>query len=98
ESHLFTFSVWKRNKLVYTSETAFHRKRDCDRKVKALRAVMEDKQHYKSLNSCGTFWVSVIDMDKNLLCESTSLRSEEDAFDLIKESIDKIPYCKYNRG
>jgi hypothetical protein len=98
ESHAFTFSIWKSNKLVYTTETTFQSRHDCDSSVETLRKVMADERHYKPDSSCGTFWVKVTDVYKNLLCESTSLRSEEDAVELINESVEKIPYCKYDRA
>lgn len=97
-SHLFTFSIWKSNKLVYTTETTFRTREECDSAVEALRHVMSEERHYKPDTSCGTFWVKVTDVYKNLLCESNSLRSEEDAIELINDSLEKIPYCKYDRG
>ncbi len=97
ESHMFTFSIWKRNRLVFSTETTFRNRKECDSSVEALREVMADNRHYHPDSSCGTFWVKVMDPKENLLCESRSLRSEEDATDLINESVEKIPYCKYDR-
>jgi hypothetical protein len=45
----------------------------------------------------GVYWVELISAKGKLICESIPLRTEEEAQDLIAESIDKIPYCKYNR-
>lgn len=97
ELQMFTYSIWKRNKLVYSTEAAFHSKWACDRSVEWLRSVMAHECFYTPDNSCGTFWVRVTDAYKNLLCESVSLRSEEDARELIHESVEKIPWCKYER-
>ncbi len=97
ESDAFTFSIWKHNKLVYSTESTFPRKSDCDRSVEAVRNVMKDEHRYDPESSCGTFWVKVTDTHNNILCESVSLKSEAEANDLIDESVDKIPYCKYER-
>jgi hypothetical protein len=97
EYQMFTYSIWKRNKLVYSTEAAFHSKSDCDRSVEWLRAVMAYECFYTPDNSSGTFWVRVTDAYKNLLCESVSLRSAEEARELIHESVEKIRWCKYER-
>jgi hypothetical protein len=46
---------------------------------------------------CGTFWVDLRNTAGDLILESAPLRSEDEADDLIQQSIDKIPYCKYSR-
>lgn len=106
----FTFSIWKRNKLVYSTENAFKTKAACDYGVEIVREVMKDKASYHPKNSCGTFWVALMgdphhmpvnrprNSPKSLLCESISLRSKEDAQALIDETFEKVPYCKYDRG
>ena len=97
ESNLFTFTIWKSNKLIYSTESTFLCKEDCDESVETLRTLMKDGKRYQPASSCGTFWVQVFDENRYLRCESTALRSKEDAADLIHESREKIPYCKYER-
>jgi hypothetical protein len=97
EFQMFTYSIWKRNKLVYSTEAAFYSKSACDLRVEWLRAVMAHECFYTPDNSCGTFWVRVTDAYTNMLCESVSLRSAEDAQELIDESVEKIRWCKYER-
>jgi hypothetical protein len=55
-------------------------------------------KHSQSADDLGTYWVELRADDGALLCESVPLRSEKEAEDLIGESIEKIPYCKYNRA
>jgi hypothetical protein len=46
----------------------------------------------------GTYWVAIRDAGTSeSICESIPLRSKEDAVELIEESIEKIPFCKYSR-
>lgn len=42
-------------------------------------------------------FILFIASEGRLLCESIPFRSEEEAHDLITESINKVPYCKYSR-
>lgn len=109
EHDLFTFSILKKNEPYYTTRERFKTRRGCDTAVKKLRRRMENPGAYgKPEEVEGTYWVEVRAAAKSangrraargrLLCESIPLRSEDDARHLIEESLDKIPYCKYNRA
>jgi len=97
EDDEFTFSILKKNRLYYSAAEMFPSRKKCDDAVEELRALMKKSEPYGNpKHSSGTYWVEVRSGD-NLLCESIPLRSREEALDLIDESIDKVPYCKYNR-
>ena len=97
EDKEFTFSILKKNQLHYSTARTFESREECDKAVEELRGLMGVSDSYGSpRQSSGTYWVEVRS-DTGLLCESVPLRSEEEALDLIDESISKVPYCKYNR-
>jgi hypothetical protein len=97
EEDEFTFLIFKKNRLHYSTTETFETREECDEAVENLRALMKESEPYgKPRHSEGTYWVEVKSGDK-LLCESIPLRSTEEALDLIDESIGKVPYCKYNR-
>ncbi len=97
EDEKFTFSILKKNRLHYSAAETFESRETCDKNVEKLRVLMKRSEPYGDPRHCeGTYWVEVRSGDK-LLCESIPLRSEEEALDLIDESMGKVPYCKYNR-
>lgn len=109
ESHHFTVSIFKKNVLYYSIEKKLETRHDCDRFVRYLRKRMRDRDAYTpSLNGrpknlraheeLGVYWVELRSEDDDLLGESIPFRTEKEACDLIGESIEKIPYCKYNRA
>lgn len=106
----FTFSILKKNELRYSTAIRFETRKESDEFVHYLREQMQKREAYlpsperkdtqsPSLEESGTYWVEVrSDLPaRKLLCESIPLRSEEEAQELIAESMDRIPYCKYNR-
>ena len=109
ESHQFTVSIFKKNVLYYSVEKKFHTRNHCDKLVCDLRKRMQDRHAYTpSVNGThphptnheelGTYWVELKSEHGELLCESIPLRSADEAEELITESMEKIPYCKYNRA
>jgi hypothetical protein len=97
EDNEFTFLILKKNRLYYSTARTFKSREECDEAVEELRRLMGKSDPYSSpRQSSGTYWVEVRS-DKGLRCESIPLRSEEEAMELIDESISKVPYCKYNR-
>jgi hypothetical protein len=98
EPSLFTLSILRRNQLVYSTETMFSSRQDCDAAVHKLRERMKKSDAYwQPRAESGTYWVEVR-IKADLICESIPVRSKDEAEELIDESIDKIPYCKYNRA
>ena len=108
EGHSFTVSIFRKNELCYSIEKRLTSRKRCDRFVRYLRRRMENRNAYSpSLNNLhvnsqshhqlGTYWVELRSSKGRLLCESIPFRSEEEAHDLITESINKVPYCKYSR-
>jgi hypothetical protein len=97
EDDKFTFSILKKNRLLYSAAKTFKSREKCDKAIKKLRELMKESGPYGApQHSSGTYWVEVKLGDK-LLCESIPLRSADEALDLIDDSMSKVPYCKYNR-
>lgn len=96
--HSFKFSITRKGFLVYFTDTSFSTREECDRKIDRLRNLMEKSGRYQPREKCGTHWIDVTDSNDDILCQSTSLRSENEVAELAEESIEKIPYCKYDRG
>jgi len=61
--------------------------------------LMKRKKNYskRAQELQGTYWVEVKSGDE-VLCESRSLRSQSEADELINESVEEVPYCKYDRN
>jgi hypothetical protein len=91
----FRISILKKNALQYFTDTTAGSREECDRRVHHLRELMKDEHAYSKRYKNGTHWVTVVGLP---YCQSISLRSEEEADELIDESKEKIPYCKYDRG
>lgn len=96
--HSFGFSITKRNDLVYFTDARFSSREDCDQTIKNLQELMKNSLAYVPDEISGTHWVKVVDIYNDPICESTGLRSKDEADELKKESMEKIPYCKYDRG
>lgn len=94
----FHITIMKKNQKVYTACDHFKTIEDCDRKNTELREVMKQDKSYGPNEQNGTHWVEVSNFHRHKIFRSGSLKSEEEVQDLIKESINKIPYCKYERG
>lgn len=97
EGHSFTISVLKKNQLYYSTEKRFKSREECDGFVHGLRDLMKERDAYFPREESGTHWVELRSADWDLRCESIPLRAKKEADDLITESMDRIPYCKYNR-
>jgi hypothetical protein len=98
KEHAFTFSIWRKNSLVYSTDTVSTNRKECDKRIRKLQRLMKTDKAYAYGKESGTHWVEVRDSRLDLICESSPLRSKDEARDLIEESMDKIPYCKYNRA
>lgn len=96
----FRFSIFNKNVEVYKTETSYLSRAKCDEAVGKLRERMKERGNYgdKPQRVHGTYWIQVTNLEGEVICESTSLRTKVEAQDLIEESIEKIPYCKYDRG
>jgi preprotein translocase subunit SecG len=101
----FTFEVRKKNALVYSSNHSSNTRNECDKRIEYLRELIKYDEDRKDVEKylrmppqvAGTVWVELRDAAGDLILESAPLRSKEEADDLILQSIDKIPYCKYSR-
>jgi hypothetical protein len=94
--HGYRFSIMKDNSLVYSSDHTSDTQDECDTQVEEVREAMKERQSYRSKAQSGTHWVE-IRTNHSVRCHSIGLRSEMEVEDLIVESIEKIPYCKYSR-
>jgi hypothetical protein len=110
DEHKFTFSILKKNELYYSTAIRFDTRKAGDAFIDYLQKQMQKRDaylpppkgedtHSPLLEESGTYWVELRSdaPERKLLCESIPLKSEEEAQDLITESMDRIPYCKYNR-
>ncbi|HVQ38293.1 MAG TPA: hypothetical protein VMS31_12215 [Pyrinomonadaceae bacterium] len=95
----FSFSIFNKNVERYRASHIYPERDQCDLAIKTMVKAMEKRESYsepaKKLQ--GTCWIQV-KSDDLLICESVSLSSQTEADDLIDESIEKVPYCKYDRG
>jgi hypothetical protein len=98
QEHAFRFSILKDNEVAYLTDRSSKTRGDCDKRIEELREIMKNKSRYHTKEQAGTHWIEVMNSNNDVLCHSTGLRSEDDVKDLIEESIQKIPYCKYDRG
>jgi hypothetical protein len=99
EPAAFTFSIFNKNIEIYKTETTYLTRAQCDDAVEKLVKRMKKKKSYEEpIPVHGTYWVQVTSLDGNVICESTSLRTKAEAEELIEESIEMVPYCKYDRG
>jgi len=99
----FKYSIFKGNVEKYKTDETFDTRVECDTAVGDVRSLMKEKANYGDPQKVhGTYWVQVEKLNKanerEVICESTSLRSEAEAKELIEESIEMVPYCKYDRG
>jgi hypothetical protein len=95
----FSFSVLNRNVEVYRAEESYKTRGECDVAVRDLVECMKvESSFHLPKDIQGTFWLKVKDLNNEPICESTSLQSEQECYDLRDESMAKIPFCKYNRG
>jgi hypothetical protein len=84
--------------LAYLNDSPSKTREECDRRIEELREAMKDKSSYEPKEQAGTHWIEVKIASHDLVCHSIALRSQDEARDLVEESIEKIPYCKYNRA
>jgi hypothetical protein len=94
----FHISIKRKNADIYLIDRHLPTIEDCDEKVAELQEAVKREKSCHPKEQSGTHWVEVVNSHGHKLCRSISLKSEEEAISLIEESIDKIPYCKYNRG
>jgi hypothetical protein len=84
------------NSLIYSTDHSAGTQEECDTYVEEVREAMKERHSYHAKAQSGTHWVE-IRTNGSVKCHSIGLRSEMDVEDLIIESIEKIPYCKYPR-
>ncbi len=94
----FDLSITRKNKRIYTSCDHFKTITECDSRNAELRKIMERRSSYDPEDQSGTHWVDVLNAYSHTIFYSISLKSKDEVDDLIDESVDKIPYCKYDRG
>jgi uncharacterized protein YegP (UPF0339 family) len=95
----FTFSIFNNNVETYRASEMYDTRAKCDHAIKTVVDAMKKKGNYSSEAEKlqGIHWIQV-SLDGQLLCESKGLRSQSEADELIDESIDNVPNCKYDRG
>jgi uncharacterized protein YegP (UPF0339 family) len=95
----FTFSILNQNVETYRASELYTTRAECDAAIKTLVKAMRKRANYSTQppQLQGTYWVEVRSGDR-LLCESKGLSSLSEVDDLITESIERIPNCKFDRG
>lgn len=95
---MFTFSVFNRNVETYRAVKVCSTQAECDDTIRTLVTAMKKRDSYCEQPPLqGTYWIQV-KSDDDLLCESIGLTSHAEVDELIDESIEKVPHCKYDRG
>lgn len=103
EKSEFSFVITRRNKQVFITDTGFESREKCEEKIGQLMKAAEREDAYSVVTpgEKGGYNVEISSSDDPpvLFCVSTDLKSKEEAEELIEESIEKLPYCKfdYNR-
>jgi hypothetical protein len=100
----FKYSIFREDKEVYTTEDLHLTRAACDTAVSDLIKSMQKEDNYlKPPPVQGTYWLQVKkasdeeNKPPEVICESKGLRSALEVEDLMKESIEMVPNCKYNR-
>jgi hypothetical protein len=93
----FRFSVSKDGRLVYATDKSSRTREDCDRRVEELREAAKMRTSYHPKEQDGTHWVEIA-VNSEMLCHSKDLRSQQEGQELIDESVQNLPYCKYERA
>jgi hypothetical protein len=88
------FLITNEDKPAYTSAKSFESREDCLKHIERLREAAQRKQSYVPNEKFGTHWVEIV-ADGEVLCSSIDLRSAHEVKDLIEESVEKLPYCKF---
>jgi uncharacterized protein YegP (UPF0339 family) len=95
----FTYSISHNNVETYRAVEMYTTRAQCDDAINTLIEAMKKRESYgkqpKDLQ--GTYWVQVRS-DGDLICESRGFRSQTETDALINESIEEVPYCKYDRA
>lgn len=97
KEHSFNFTITRKGVKTYSTDVTFRSIENCDKRINELREIMKIEKSYRPKYDNGTHWVEVIRHGDEVICRSRPLKSEDEAKDLIEESIEKIPYCKYDR-
>jgi len=96
--HSFRLAILKGKDPAYMSDSSSKTREECDKRVEGLREAMKNKSSYQSKEQAGTHWIEVKIAPNDIVCHSIALRSQDEVRDLVEESIEKIPYCKYDRA
>lgn len=91
----FRFFVTNDDKRTYATDRSFENRDDCEIHIEKLRDAAKDMASYVPKEKYGTRWVEIVAKGGEVLCHSADLRSAGEVTELIKESIQKLPYCKY---
>jgi uncharacterized protein YegP (UPF0339 family) len=95
EENNFKFRIKEENKIIYKSDLVFNRREECYRRVKELRElVREEKAIFDIQLKIDGGYSLEIKEGGDKICHNMNLTSKEDAEDLKRRSVKKIPYCK----
>jgi hypothetical protein len=89
------FTITKNHSLVYKAHHDFPSREKCVAEINQLKKLMTQRDHY-NINPFGGILTVEIMEGQNLYCLSVPQHSTDDAYELITESMDYIPYCRLN--
>jgi hypothetical protein len=88
------FNITNDDKPAYASARSFESREDCLTHIERLREAAMRKESYVPQEKFGTHWVEIV-ANREVLCRSIDLRSAHEVKDLIEDSVEKLPYCKF---
>lgn len=93
----FRWFITNNDRQAYEADKSFGSREDCEKYIEKLRKVAEFKESYVRKNKFGTHWIEII-ADGEVLCRSMDMRSSQEVEELIEDSVEKLPYCKFARA
>lgn len=96
----YDFIITRKNSITFTTDAEFVSRNDCEKEIGLLMDSAKDRNSYgdpiQKLNGSYIVELRSRDSPNQLYCTSTDMKSKEEAEELIEESIEKLPYCKFD--
>jgi hypothetical protein len=98
--HRFSFHINNHNKPVFKSDETMTDREICRGKITDLLNMAKAKQlvYEKKPVEPDNFWVEIKDLKDKLICFSESFKTDKEAEEFMKETKDKLPFCKLELG
>jgi hypothetical protein len=93
----FRYEIMKGAELLFKTDELYDDREECRLYIEELRNCAKQKDNFEILESTGgTYLVKIYNSEKKLFCFSSNLTSYEEADDIVDETMEKLPYCKYD--